>query len=125
MFWAPGMSAGARARRRRALHVLRCGNLPCARTLLPWRTARAPPPDVVGDVVQRAEFVAAAHRPQFDSVWKYPSTSSCVGIGRAVIPASTPAVTRLEASPEVDGVPPFRPHVVAMLLDSVCSVALT
>src|SRR4051794_9434929 len=41
---------------------------------------------------------SSPHRPQFDSVLKYPSTSSCVGIGRpAVIPASTPPVTRFEA----------------------------
>ena len=48
-------------------------------------------PDLVGGVVQRAELIVLAPRPQFDSVLKYPSTSSCVGIGRtAVIPASTP-----------------------------------
>jgi len=41
---------------------------------------------------------SSPHRPQFDSVLKYPSTSSCVGIGRpAVIPVSTPPVTRFEA----------------------------
>src|SRR6266567_3493312 len=68
-------------------------------TLLPWRTARA--------AASRTSSVmwfsvpsssSSPHRPQFDSVLKYPSTSSCVGIGRpAVIPASTPPVTRFEA----------------------------
>jgi hypothetical protein len=68
-------------------------------TLLPWRTAR--------DAASRTSSVmwfsvpnssSSPHRPQFDSLSKYPSTSSCVGIGRpAVIPASTPPVTRLEA----------------------------
>ena len=67
-------------------------------TLLPWRTARA--------AANRTSSVmwfsvpsssSSPHRPQFDSVLKYPSTSSCVGIGRpAVIPASTPPVTRFE-----------------------------
>ncbi len=57
-------------------------------TLLPWRTARA--------AASRTSSVmwfsvpsssSSPQRPQFDSVSKYPSTSSCVGIGRpAVIP---------------------------------------
>ena len=68
-------------------------------TLLPWRTAR--------DAASRTSSVmwfsvpsssSSPHRPQFDSVSKYPSTSSCVGIGRpAVIRASTPPVTRFQA----------------------------
>src|SRR3954468_15011663 len=68
-------------------------------TLLPWRTAR--------DAANRTSSVmwfsvpsssSSPHRPQFDSVSKYPNTSSPVGIGRtAVIPASTPPVTWFEA----------------------------
>jgi hypothetical protein len=71
-------------------------------TLLPWRTARA--------AASRTSSVmwfsvpsssSSPQRPQLDSESKYSSTSSCVGIGRpAVIPASTPPVTRLE-TPQV------------------------
>jgi hypothetical protein len=47
---------------------------------------------------------SSPHRPQLDSVLKYPSTSSWVGIGRpAVIAASTPPVTPSEASGAPDG----------------------
>jgi len=68
-------------------------------TLLPWRTAR--------DAASRTSSVmwfsmpsssSSPQRPQFYNVSKYPSTSPDVGIGRpAVIPASTPPVTRFEA----------------------------
>ena len=52
---------GARARRRRPLHVFRYGNLPCARhaPAVAHRPRRRHP-DVVGDVVQSAEFVVVA-----------------------------------------------------------------
>jgi hypothetical protein len=68
-------------------------------TLLPCRTAR--------DAASRTSSVmwfsvprssSSPHRPQFDSASKYPSTSSCVGIGRrGVIPASAPPVARFDA----------------------------
>nr|BFE73616.1 hypothetical protein GCM10020092_069170 [Actinoplanes digitatis] len=68
-------------------------------TLLPWRTARAAASrtsSVMWFRVPRSS--SSPHRPQFDSESKYPSTSSCVGIGRrSVIPAPTPPVTRFEA----------------------------
>ena len=42
---------------------------------------------------------SSPHRPQFDSVLKYPSTSSCVGTGRpAVVPASAPPVNAVRAT---------------------------
>ena len=68
-------------------------------TLLPWRTARAAASRTSSVMWFRVPSSSSSpHRPQFDSVLKYPSTSSCVGIGRpAVIPASTPPVTRFEA----------------------------
>jgi hypothetical protein len=62
-------------------------------TLLPWRTARAAASRTSSVMWFRVpSWSSSPHRPQFDSVLKYPSTSSCVGIGRAaVIPASTPS----------------------------------
>ncbi len=68
-------------------------------TLLPWRTARAAATRTSSVMWFRVPSSSSSpHRPQFDSVLKYPSTSSCVGIGRpAVIAASTPPVTRFEA----------------------------
>ena len=78
-------------------------------TLLPCRTARA--------AANRTSSVmwfnvpsssSSPHRPQLDSVSKYPSTSSWVGIGRpAVMSASTPLVTRFrgtagQGSPPLD-----------------------
>src|SRR5882757_9002810 len=68
-------------------------------TLLPWRTARAAASRTSSVMWFRVPSSSSSpHRPQFDSVLMYPSTSSCVGIGRpAVIPASTPPVTRFEA----------------------------
>jgi hypothetical protein len=69
------------------------------RTLLPWRTARAAAVRTSSVMWFRVPSSSSSpYRPQFDSVLKYPSTSSCVGIGRpAVIPASTPPVTRFGA----------------------------
>src|SRR5262249_8544279 len=68
-------------------------------TLLPWRTARAAASRTSSVMWFRVPSSSSSpHRPQFDSVLKYRSTSSCVGIGRpAVIPASAPPVTRFEA----------------------------
>src|SRR6266566_9273528 len=68
-------------------------------TLLPWRTARAAASRTSSVMWFRVPSSSSSpHRPQFDSVLKYPSTSSCVGIGRpAVIPASTPPAARFEA----------------------------
>src|SRR6266511_4846195 len=68
-------------------------------TLLPWRTARAAASRTSSVMWFKVPSSSSSpHRPQFDSVLKYPSTSSCVGIGRsAVISASTPPVTRFEA----------------------------
>jgi hypothetical protein len=68
-------------------------------TLLPWRTARAAASRTSSVMWFRVpSWSSSPHRPQFDSVLNYPSTSSCAGIGRpAVIPASTPPVTRFQA----------------------------
>src|SRR5436190_1676734 len=61
-------------------------------TLLPWRTTRAAASRTSSVMWFKVPSSSSSpHRPQFDSVLKYPSTSSCVGTGRpAVIPASTP-----------------------------------
>ena len=61
-------------------------------TLRPWRTARAAASRTSSVMWFRVPSSSSSpHRPQFDSVSKYPSTSSCVGIDRsAVIPAPTP-----------------------------------
>jgi hypothetical protein len=60
-------------------------------TLLPCRTARAAASRTSSVMWFSVPSSSSPHRPQFDSVSKYRSTSSCVGIGRpAVIPASTP-----------------------------------
>jgi hypothetical protein len=76
-------------------------------TLLPWRTARAAASRTSSVMWFRVpSWSSSPHRPQFDSVLKYPGTSSCAGIGRpAIIPASTPPVTRFEAprSPTAGG----------------------
>jgi hypothetical protein len=51
-------------------------------TLLPWRTARAAASWTSSVMWFRVPSSSSSpHRPQFDSVLKYPSTSSCVGIG--------------------------------------------
>src|SRR5438552_5271795 len=68
-------------------------------TLLPGRTTRAAASRTSSVMWFKVPSSSSSpHRPQFDSVLKYPSTSSCAGTGRpAVIPASTPPVTWYEA----------------------------
>src|SRR5262249_53699189 len=97
MFSAPGMSAAHG-------HVVVDRSMssgtappPAHDTRLPCRTARAAASRTSSVMWFRVPASSSSpHRPQFDSALKYPSTSSCVGIGHpAVIPASTPPVTRL------------------------------
>src|SRR5690242_4208252 len=55
-------------------------------TLLPWRTARAAARRTSSVTWFRVPSSSSPpHRPQFDSVLKYPSTSSWAGTGRLVV----------------------------------------